>query len=117
MGFPGGSDSKESACNAGDLSSVPEFGRFPGERNDTPLWYSCLENSMDRRAWWSAVHGVTKESDMTEQPTFQCLSFVNGFLNDDRTYRQFFFFFMCLKTHSQKINIEAACNPVSQEMN
>ena len=53
---------------------------------------------MDRRAWWSAVHGVAKESDMTEQLTFQCLSFVNGFFfYDDRTYRQFFFFFHVFK--------------------
>ena len=73
---------------------------------------------MDRRAWWSAVHGVAKESDMTEQLTFQCLSFVNGFffMMTGLTGNSFFFF-MCLKTHSQKINIEAACNPVSQEMN
>ena len=58
--FRGGSDSKESACNAGDLGSVPRLGRSPGEGNDYPLQYSCLENSMDRRAWWATVHGVTK---------------------------------------------------------
>ena len=46
-GFPGGSDSKESACTAGDLSLIPESGRSPGERNGYPLQYSCLENSMD----------------------------------------------------------------------
>ena len=68
--FPDGSDSKESACNAGDLSSIPELGRFPGERNDTPLWYSCLENSMDRRAWWSAVHGVAKSQTGLSDFTF-----------------------------------------------
>ena len=44
MGFPGGSDSKESACNAGDLGWIPGLGRFPGERNGNPLQYSCLEN-------------------------------------------------------------------------
>ena len=59
-GFPGGSDSKESACSAGDQSSVPGWGRFPGERNSNPLQCSCLENSMDRRAWWATVHGVAK---------------------------------------------------------
>ena len=58
--FPGGSDSKKSACNAGDLGSVPELGRSPGELNGNPLQYSCLENSMDRGAWWATVHGVTK---------------------------------------------------------
>jgi len=51
MDFPGGSDSKESACNAGDLGLIPGLGRCPGERNGYPLQYSCLENSMDRGAW------------------------------------------------------------------
>ena len=48
MGFPGGSDGKESACNAGDLGLIPGLGRFPGERNGYPFQYSCLENPMDR---------------------------------------------------------------------
>ena len=60
MGFPGGSDSKESACNAGDLCSIPGSGRSPGEGNGDPLQYSCLENSMDRGAWWATVHGIPK---------------------------------------------------------
>ena len=59
-GFPGGSDGKESACNAGDPGLIPGLGRSPGEGNGNPLWYSCLENSMDRRAWQAIVHGVTK---------------------------------------------------------
>ena len=46
--FPGGSEGKESACSAGDLGSTPESGRSPGEGNDYPLQYSCLENSTDR---------------------------------------------------------------------
>ena len=50
MGFPGGSDSKESACNAGELGSVPELGRSPGEGNGYPHQYSCLENSTDKRS-------------------------------------------------------------------
>ena len=60
MGFPGGSDDKESTCNARDLGSIPGLGRSPGEGNGYPLRYSCLENSMDRGAWWSTVHGVAK---------------------------------------------------------
>ena len=60
MGFLGGSDSKESACNAGDLGSISGSGGSPGERNGNPLQYSCLEKSMDREAWWATVHGVTK---------------------------------------------------------
>ena len=60
LGFPGGSADKESTCNAGDLGSVPQFGRSPGEGNGYPLQYSGLENSMDRGAWRATVHGVTK---------------------------------------------------------
>ena len=56
MGFPGGSDSKESACNAGDPSSIPGSGRSPGEGNSNPFQYSCLENPMEREAWRAAVH-------------------------------------------------------------
>ena len=99
LGFPGGSEGKESACSAGGRSSIPRSGRFPGEgigyprqyswaslvaqmikklpatreawvqslgwedpleKRSYPLQYSCLENSMDRGAWWATVHGVTK---------------------------------------------------------
>ena len=59
-GFPGGSDGKESACNAGDLGWIPGLGKSPGKGNDYPLLYSCQENSMDRGAWWAIVHGVMK---------------------------------------------------------
>ena len=59
-GFPGGSDSKESARNAGDLGLIPGLGRFPGGGHSNPPQYSCLENPMDRNAWWATVHGVTK---------------------------------------------------------
>ena len=50
MGFPGGSDGKEFACNAGEPGLIPEWGRSPVERNGNPLQYSCLENTMDRGA-------------------------------------------------------------------
>ena len=60
MGFPGGSDGKESACSAKDLSSILGLGRAPGEGKGYPLQYSCLENSMDRGAWRATVHGVEK---------------------------------------------------------
>ena len=62
-GFPNTSVGKESACNAvdtGDGSSIPGSGRCPAEGNGNPLQYSCLENPMDRGAWWATVHGVTK---------------------------------------------------------
>ena len=60
MGFPGGSDGKESACNTKDPGLIPGLGRSPREGNGNPLQYSCLENSIDRGAWWATVHGVTK---------------------------------------------------------
>ena len=60
MGLPWWLSGKESACNAGDASSIPGSGRSPGEGNSNPLQYSCLGNSMDREAWWATVHGVAK---------------------------------------------------------
>ena len=60
LGFLGGSGSKESACNARDLGSIPGSGRSPGERNSNPLQYSYLGNSMDRGAWWTTVHGISR---------------------------------------------------------
>ena len=59
-GRPGGSDGKESACNAGDPGLISGSRRSPGERNGNPLQYSCLGNSIDRGAWWAIVHGVTE---------------------------------------------------------
>ena len=59
-GFPGGSHGKESAFSVGDLGLIPGWGRSPGEGNEYPLQYSCLENSMDRGAWRATVHGVAK---------------------------------------------------------
>ena len=58
--FPGGSDGKESAYNAGGLGSFSGSGRPPEEENGNPIQYSCLENSMDRGAWLTVVQGVTK---------------------------------------------------------
>ena len=69
-GFPDGSDSKESACSAGDTGSIPGSGRSPREGNGNPFQYSCLENPMDRGAWRAIVYGVAKSrtqlSDWTE---------------------------------------------------
>ena len=56
-GFPGSSDGKKSACSAGDPGLTPGSGGSPGEGNDYPLQYSCLENSIDRGAWWATVMG------------------------------------------------------------
>ena len=69
-GFPGGSDSKEFACNAGDLDLIPGLRTSPGEGNGYPLQYSCLENSVDRGTWWATYSPWgRKELDMTEQLT------------------------------------------------
>ena len=56
----GSSDSEESACNVGDLGSIPGLGRSTGEGNGNPLQYSCLQNPMDRGSWWATVHGAEK---------------------------------------------------------
>ena len=72
MGFPGGSEGEESACNA---DSIPGLGRSLGEGHGNPLQYSGLENLTDRGAWWATVHRIT-ESNMTEQLTLslsQCI--------------------------------------------
>ena len=63
MGFRGGSDGKESSCNARDPGSVPGWGRFTGKENGNPLQYSCLENTMNREAWQAMFHGVAKTHD------------------------------------------------------
>ena len=71
-GFLGGSVVKNPPANAGDPGDtglIPRSGRSPREGNGNPLQYSCLENPVDRGAWWDTVHGGRKESDMTEQPT------------------------------------------------
>ena len=80
--FHGGSDGKASACNVGDPGSIPRLGRSPGERNGNPLQYSCLENSMDRGAWWATQskglqRGRTQLNDFTFFSFF--LSLIFGF--------------------------------------
>ena len=65
IGFPRGSVVKNPPINAEDTGSIPGLGRSPGEGNGNPLQYSCLENPMNRGAWWATVHGVAKELDTT----------------------------------------------------
>ena len=65
MVFPGGSEGKASACNAGGPGLIHASGRSPGKGNGNPLQYSCLENSMDGGAWQATVHRVAKQSDKT----------------------------------------------------
>ena len=69
MSFPHSSVGKESICNAGDPGLIPVSGRFPGEGNGNPLQYSCLENPMDRGAWWATIHGVVRVGhDLATKP-------------------------------------------------
>ena len=72
-GFPGSSEVKASACNTGELGLIPRLGRSPGEGKSNPLQYSCLENPIDRGAWWAAVHGVAKSR--TQLSDFTSLHF------------------------------------------
>ena len=65
-GFPGGSVVKNLSVNAGDAGSISGLSRSPGEGNGNPLQYFCLQNPVDRGAWWAAVHTVARELDMTE---------------------------------------------------
>ena len=67
LGLSRGSDGQESTCSVGDRASIPGSGRSPGEGNGNALQYSCLENSVDRGAWWAAVDGGCKKSEMTER--------------------------------------------------
>ena len=75
MGFPGGSEDKESACPVGDLGSISGLGRSPGEGNGNPLQYSCLENPMDQGAWLAIVLGVAKSQTRLSNFTFLSFSF------------------------------------------
>ena len=72
LGFPGGSERKESTCNVEDLSSIPGFGRSPWGGPGNPLQYSCLENPMDRGAWWAAVQGGAEQLFLVCKPQ-KCL--------------------------------------------
>ena len=75
LGFPGGSVGNEPTRNAGDtgiMRSIPGSGRSPGERYSNLLQYPCLENPMDRGAYWTTVHMVAKESDTTEATELAC---------------------------------------------
>ena len=66
MGFPGGSDGKEPAYNAGVPGLIPRLGRFPGGGHSNPLQYPCLENPMDRGDCWATVHRVAKSQKWSE---------------------------------------------------
>ena len=69
LGFLGGSEVKNLPANSGDTDLIPGLGRYPGGGNGNPLQYSCLENSMDRGAWWATVHGSQRVGgDLADRP-------------------------------------------------
>ena len=79
MGFPGGSDGKESTCNVGDLGSIYGLGRSPGRGHSNTLQYSCLENPMDRGAWQATVHRVAKSwTGLKRLSTQSCVEVCEG---------------------------------------
>ena len=70
VSFPGGSEVKVSVCYTGELGSIPGSGRSPGEGNGNPFQDSCLENPVDREAWWATVHGVVKSQTRLSDFTY-----------------------------------------------
>ena len=82
LGFPGGSEVKESARNAGDLGSIPRLGRSPGEGNGNALQYSCLENPMDGGAWWATVHGVPNTTERLHFLSFTYFQLISSDLSN-----------------------------------
>ena len=89
LGLPGSSVGKESACRAGDLGSIPGWGRSSGEGNGKPIQYSCLENPMDRGAWQATVHGVARvRHDSATKPPQAPRSSLYSWLHIFRTSRE-----------------------------
>ena len=86
------SDSKESACNAGDLGSIPGSGRCPEEVNGNPFQCSCLENPMDREAWWAIAHGVAMSQTLVTHSNINTL-----------TFQHLHFHFMYLNRHFSEL--------------
>ena len=82
MSFPGGSEVKASASNAGNPDLIPGLGRSPGEGNGNPLQYSCLKNPMDGGAWQATVHGVAKSRTRLSDFTFKFQTYISSFLLD-----------------------------------
>ena len=78
QGSPGGSEIKASACNAGNLGSIPGLGRSPGEGNGNALQYSCLDNPMHRGPWWATVHGVARSQTRLSDQTTTTQPFTRG---------------------------------------
>ena len=85
-GFPGGSNGKESACNAGDRDLIPGLGRSHGEGNDNPFQYFCVQSSRTREAWWAVVHGVSKSQTGLSSYPFHFWNMFKGFLEREKKH-------------------------------
>ena len=107
QGFPGGSEVKASACNAGDPGSIPGSGRSPGEGNGNPLQYSYLENPMDGGAWWATVHEAAKSQTRLSDFTIASHVIDNSSLISVKMYLQTRFILknQNKKTMKQKISV------------
>ena len=115
--FPGGASGKESACNTGDAGSIPGSGRSPEGGHGNPLQYSCLENPMDRGAWWTIVHGVTKSWTLLKWLSMMHTLFSEMFNVADLIHFYFIVYFIKIRTFSysttvwwlkiRKLNVDA----------
>ena len=79
QGVSGGASGKESTCKTGDMGPIPGSGRSSGGGHGNPLQYSCLENPMDRGAWWATVHGVTKSQEWSNWACMQASTHLSSF--------------------------------------
>jgi len=109
LGFPCSSNSKEFACNAGDLGSIPGSGRSSGEGNGNPLQYSCLENPMDRGAWRATIHGVAKSQTMQQQTISKTDMLL--YKNIMAFKHNFLFLTQLLIDNSYFFSVRAVCHP------
>ena len=93
LGFPGGVSGKEPTCHAGDIRDaglIPGLGRSPGKGNGNPLQYSCLENSMNRGAWWFTVHRVAKSRTRLSNLACTHIFSVHTYCSVDQNFIPFF---------------------------
>ena len=102
---PGGSDRKESVCNAGDLGFIPGLGRSPGEGNGNPLYYSCLENSMERGAWQAESDTTERLAHTNSWFTKLCQSLQYSQVIQSHTYRHSFFILFPIMVYHRILNI------------
>ena len=103
--FPGGASGKESACNTGDAGSIPGSGRSPEGGHGNPLQYSCLENPMDRGAWWAIVHGVTKSWTLLKWLSMMHTLFSEMFNVADLIHFYFIVCFIKIRTFSYRTTV------------